>query len=140
MNYNNPLSFRSSINGELVNYFSAQAFIVDYLKRLREDFPRGYVDLYLFLWANTPYSGNVLAKIAKEAEETLRSRFDNWIDFLPDSHIIKIEGYDSARGMYQADRLLYSLILAITHRRDIAEDFTSTDIVSKAWVEFQRTL
>lgn len=139
---NNPI--RLMKYGEIVNYPTPTNFVLDYLRAIYNDSPRGYIDVHLFLLDHTPYDGIILRNIANEAIEKLRKEFKGANIFIPDTDIIKVDFLKYSPTSDILRRMLLILVEAINHRVDPADIQLCSDdcfeIVYREFYNFVRSI
>lgn len=123
--------------GEIVNYPTPTNFILDYLRAIYKDSPRGYIDVYLFLAFHTPFDGVVLSNMAKEANAKLRKEFANANLYIEDTDVIKLDWQNYGTTSQFLRRMLLILVEAINHRVDTADlQLASTECFDVVYREF----
>lgn len=123
--------------GEIVNYPTPTNFVLDYLRAIYNDSPRGYIDVHLFLNFHTPFDGLILKNIAIEATEKLRKEFKELNIFVPDTDIIHVDFTKYSPTSDIIRRMLLILVEAINHRVDSADiQLCSDDCFEIVYREF----
>lgn len=134
---NNPIRFVKY--GEIVNYPTQTNFILDYLRAIYTDSPRGYIDVHLFLDFHTPFDGLILKNIASEATEKLRKEFKELNIFVPDTDIIHVDFTKYSPTSEILRRMLLILVEAINHKVDTSDiQLCSDECFEQVYREFYK--
>ncbi len=122
----NPL--RLLMCESLASYPSVLSFYEDFLKRLRECFPRGMIDAMNFIERETSYKDKVLKRFCSDFSNRITPEVRDWFF---DDYILEINWRDKHESKRRLKWLADTLILVVNHknpyRRNESENGNSFD-------------
>lgn len=109
---NNPI--RLMQHGAIASFYCPAAFYSELFKTFYAAFPKGYIDIYYFMFTYTPFEGGVLLNFWKEMKEYISKQNTNW--FL-DDYTLMVDWTSKDECSKRLEWLIDSLILVINHRK-----------------------
>ncbi len=109
----NPL--RLLMCESLASYPSVCSFYEDFLKRLKECFPRGMIDAMNFIDRETSYKDKVLKSFCSDFSNRITPEVRDWFF---DDYILEINWRDKQESRRRLKWLAETLIIVVEHKID----------------------